>query len=173
MAMPGLRTEHSLFSLRQWRDGDESSLALNANNRNIWINLRDAFPHPYTLKNAALWIQLSKDSTTNFAIDVEGYAVGDIGITLQSDLFRRSAEIGFWLGEAYWGRGIMTEAVRDIAEYAFDRFEIERIYAWILEYNTASARVLEKNGFVLEARCRRALTKEDRLFDQLIYAKLR
>lgn len=171
--MSELRIEHTDFSLRRWRDGDESSLLANADNRKIWINLRDAFPHPYTLDDARRWIQASKDSSTNFAIDVEGCAVGDIGITLQSDLFRRNAEIGFWLGEAYWGRGIMTEAVADMVKYAFEQFELERIFASVLEYNVGSARVLEKNGFVCEARCRRALIKEGRLYDQLLYARLR
>ena len=171
--MPDLRLEHSLFSLRQWRDGDETSLAMNANNIKIWKNLRDAFPHPYTTTNARLWIELSKASKTNFAIDVEGDAVVDIGVTMQGDLFRRTAEIGFWLGEAYWSRGIMTEAVGLMTQRVFEQFDIERIYALVIEYNTASARVLEKNHFVLEARCRRALTKENKTYDQLIYAKLR
>jgi RimJ/RimL family protein N-acetyltransferase len=169
----GLAIEHSLFTLRQWREGDEQSLAANANNRKIWINLRDAFPYPYTLKNAVLWIELSKESKTNFAIDVDGAAVGDIGLTLQGDLLRRSAEIGYWLGEDYWGRGIMTEAVRAVTEYAFHHFDINRVFAGILDYNLASAKVLEKNGYVCEARLAQALTKDGKMYDQLIYAKLR
>jgi [ribosomal protein S5]-alanine N-acetyltransferase len=173
MTTMGLTIEHSLFTLRQWREGDEQSLAANANNRKVWINLRDAFPYPYSLQNAIFWIELSKDSKTNFAIDVDGRAVGDIGLTLQGDLLRRSVEIGYWLGEDYWGRGIMTEAVRAVTEYAFQNFDINRIFAGILEYNIASARVLEKNGYVCEARLKQACTKDGKLYDQLIYARIR
>jgi len=173
VAGPGLAIGHSLFTLRQWREGDEASLAANANNRKIWMNLRDAFPHPYTLKNAVLWIELSKESKTNFAIDVDGAAVGDIGLTLQTDLLRRNAEIGYWLGEDYWGRGIMTEAVRAVTEYAFETFDINRVYAGILEYNLSSARVLEKNGYVCEGRLRQACTKDGKSYDQLIYSMIR
>jgi len=173
MHAEGFTLEHSVFTLRQWREGDEHSLAAAANNRKIWINLRDAFPHPYTLNNAVLWIELSKESTTNFAIDVDGKAVGDIGLTMQADLLRRSAEIGYWLGEEYWGRGIMTEAVRAMTDYAFTHFDVNRIFAGILEYNLASTKVLEKNGYVFEARLKQALTKDGKTYDQLIYAKLR
>ena len=169
----GLSIDHSLFTLRQWREGDEQSLAANANNKKIWMNLRDAFPFPYTLKNAVLWIELSKESKTNFAIEVDGLAVGDIGLTMQSDLQRRSAEIGYWLGEPYWGRGIMTQAVRAVTDYAFQSFDINRVYAGILEYNVPSARVLEKNGYVCEGRLLQAYVKEGKMYDQLIYATVR
>jgi [ribosomal protein S5]-alanine N-acetyltransferase len=169
----GLTIEQSLFTLRQWREGDEASLAANANNKKIWMNLRDAFPFPYTLTNAVLWIELSKESATNFAIDVDGQAVGDIGLTLQGDLLRRSVEIGYWLGEPYWGRGIMTQAVHAVTEYAFRTFDINRIFAGILEYNTPSARVLEKNGYVCEARLKQAYTKEGKTYDQLLYTLIR
>jgi [ribosomal protein S5]-alanine N-acetyltransferase len=169
----GLSIGHSLCTLRQWREGDEQSLAANANNKKIWMNLRDVFPFPYTLKNAVLWIELSKESKTNFAIDVDGQAVGDIALTMQGDLMRRSAELGYWLGEAYWGRGIMTEAVRAMTDYAFQSFDINRVFAGILEYNAASARVLEKNGYVCEGRLRQACSKEGKLYDQLIFATVR
>jgi [ribosomal protein S5]-alanine N-acetyltransferase len=171
----GLRQtlEHSLFTLRQWQEGDEASLVENANNKKIWRNLRDAFPHPYTLTNAVLWIELSRDSKTNFAIEVDGAAVGDIGLTPQTDLLRRSIEIGYWLGEPYWGRGIMTEAVRMVTDYAFQNFDINRIFAGVLEYNVSSARVLEKNGYVCEARLRHAYTKEGQSYDQLLYTLVR
>ena len=173
MIEPGLPIDNSLFTLRQWREGDERSLAANANNKKIWINLRDAFPQPYTLNNAVLWIEMSKGSKTNFAIDVDGRAVGDIGLTMQGDLLRRSAELGYWLGEEYWGRGIMTEAVRLVTDYAFKSFDINRIYAGIIEYNAASGRVLEKNGYACEGRLRKAYTKEEKMSDQLIYAIIR
>ena len=102
--------------LRPWKEGDEESLVRHANNRAIWRNLRDLFPHPYTLADARHWIQIANPSlkTTNFAIVVDGAAVGGIGLVLKDDVFRRSAEIGYWLGEEYWGRGIVSEAVRAV-----------------------------------------------------------
>ena len=98
------------FIIREWRRGDEPSLARNANNRKVWINLRDAFPHPYTMEDARRWVEKagSEYPSTSFAIVVDKEAVGGIGIVLQPDVFRRSAEIGYWLGEEYWGRGIVT-----------------------------------------------------------------
>jgi len=92
---------------------------------------------------------------------------------LQTDLLRRSAEIGYWLGEEYWGRGIMTEAVRAMTEYAFETFDINRVYAGVLEYNLSSVRVLEKNGYVCEGRLRQAYTKDGKTYDQLLYSIIR
>src|SRR6476660_8619365 len=127
-------------SLRPWMSGDEASLVLQANSRLIWRNLRDAFPHPYTLADANHWIKIANPTTpiTNFAIVVEGAAVGGIGLMLKDDVFRRSAEIGYWLGEEYWGRGIVTEAVRAVTDYAFATFDLCRVYAGVFEWNHAS-----------------------------------
>src|SRR5688500_13940703 len=100
--------------LRPWRTGDEESLVRHANNRNVWRNLRDAFPHPYTLADARQYIerQVSESKSLGFAIEVHGEAAGGIALHPQQDVARRSAEIGYWLGETHWGRGIMTEAVQ-------------------------------------------------------------
>jgi [ribosomal protein S5]-alanine N-acetyltransferase len=162
-------------TLRGWRVGDEHSLALHANNYKIWRNVRDRFPHPYTLEDARRWIEhaSSEDPLTNFAIVMDGAAVGGIGLIFHDDIYHRSAEIGYWLGEAYWGRGLTTEAVRGVVEWAFDNFDLARIYAGILEWNPASARVLEKAGFQFEARLRRAVTKENHTMDELLYALVR
>jgi RimJ/RimL family protein N-acetyltransferase len=160
------------FRLREWRSGDEVSLVRHANNRKIWINLRDAFPQPYTMEDAARWISRagSEEPVTSFAIVVDGEAVGGIGIVLQQDVFRRSAEIGYWLGEDFWGRGIVTQAVRALTEYAFSNFDLCRIYAGVFEWNPASMRVLEKCGYQLEARMKKAITKDGKTIDDFIYA---
>ena len=134
--------------LRSWIPGDLASLVRHANSRVIWRNLRDAFPHPYTPADAKHWIQIANPTTpiTNFAIVVEGAAVGGIGLVLKDDVFRRSAEIGYWLGEEYWGRGIVTEAARAVTDYAFATFDLCRVFAGVFEWNPASMRVLEKAG---------------------------
>lgn len=161
--------------LREWLPGDEASLALHANNRNIWINLRDRFPHPYTRADARRWIRLASVITpqTQFAMVVDGAAVGGIGFDVRRDVFRRSAEIGYWLGEPFWGRGIMTEAVQAVTEYAFKNFDLCRIEAGIFEWNLASMRVLEKAGYECEARLKKSVTKDRITVDQLIYAMSR
>jgi [ribosomal protein S5]-alanine N-acetyltransferase len=162
-------------TLRSWRSGDEDSLVRHADDRDVWINLRDRFPHPYTRDDARAWLRLVADSTpeTNFAVAVAGEAVGGIGITLQDDVSRRSAEIGYWLGRSYWGRGIATAAVRALTDWAFAHFDLCRLYAGVFEWNPASARVLEKAGYVLEGRLRRSVTKDGRTIDQLLHALVR
>ncbi|MBI3804329.1 MAG: GNAT family N-acetyltransferase [Nitrospirae bacterium] len=160
--------------LRDWRPGDEASLILHANNRNIWINLRDRFPHPYRLADARKWIRQASEVTpqTQFAIVVNEAAVGGVGFEVRGDVFRRSAEIGYWLGERFWGRGITTEAVMALTDYAFKTFDLCRIDAGVFEWNAASIRVLEKAGYTCEALLRKSVTKEGQTIDQLIYAKI-
>ncbi len=161
--------------LRPWRDGDEDPLVRHANNRKVWINLRDRFPHPYTLADARAWIALTRHlpADTQFAIEVDGEAAGGIGLDLGQDVHRRSAEIGYWLGEAFWGRGLATEALCALTEFGFVRFDLCRIFACVFEWNPASARVLEKAGYRLEGRLRRSVIKAGRTIDQLIYAVVR
>jgi len=161
--------------LRPYRDGDRTSIARYANNRRIWINLRDRFPHPYTLADADAWIRqvAGQDPPTQCGIEVGGEAVGGIGITLQDDVHRHSGEIGYWLGEPFWGRGIMSEAVRAFTAYAFATFDVCRVYATVFEWDLASARILEKAGYVLEGRLRKSVTKDGRTVDQLMYACMR
>ncbi len=161
--------------IRPWRAGDEESLVRHANNYKIWRNVRDRFPHPYTMDDARAWIDFAsaEKPMTNFAIVVDGAAVGGIGLILQSDILQRSAEIGYWLGEELWGRGIVSEAVRALSEWAFANFDLCRIFAGVLEWNPASMRVLEKAGFQFEARLRKAVTKEGVTMDDFIYAIVR
>lgn len=161
--------------LRRWQSGDERSLVENANNYKIWLNLRDTFPHPYRMRDARQWVsQASREYPhTNFAIVVENQAVGGIGLIIKGDINRRSAEIGYWLGEPYWNQGIVTEAVKAITDYGFEQFGLCRMYAGIMEWNPASGRVLEKCGYTLEARLQKNITKVSRTIDELVYAVVR
>jgi [ribosomal protein S5]-alanine N-acetyltransferase len=163
------------FILRPWLKKDKRSLVKNANNKNVWINLKDIFPHPYTSAEADIWFDIVKKLpvNTSFAIDYEGKAVGGIGIHLLEDVHKHSAEIGYWLGEDYWNRGITTEAVRRITSFAFDNFDINRIFARVFEWNQSSAKVLEKNNYRLEGRLRQSIYKDGVFTDELVYGLLR
>jgi len=161
-------------TLRPWRVGDESSLVANANNRRVWRNL-SRLPHPYTHADADEWISRAavQAPPTDFAIEVDGAAVGGIGIEIGRDVFYRAAEVGYWLGEPWWGRGIATEALRAVTEYAFVTFDLCRLHAGVFEWNPASMRVLEKAGYTLEARHRKNVTKDGETIDRLVYALVR
>lgn len=150
-------------------------LVHHADDREVWLNLRDRFPHPYTDADARDWIRAAAGQrpVQSFAIEVEGRAGGGIGVHPMVDVHRRTAEIGYWLGKEFWNRGIATEAVRATAEYAFPAFDLARLEALVYEWNPASARVLEKAGFQLEARLRRAITKDGRTIDALLYSMVR
>src|SRR5262245_8853962 len=162
-------------TIRDWRADDAVALSRHANNRKIWANVRDRFPSPYTVEDAEQWVRHCSRSlpATDFAIEVDGQVVGGIGVVLQSDVERVSAELGFWLGETMWGRGVMTEAVTAFAPWAFERYSLTRLYAHVFEFNAASARVLEKAGFTREARLRKAVIKDGRVIDQYLYARVR
>ena len=159
-------------TVRSWEFGDVDTLPAYANNRKIWMNLRDAFPHPYTRQNARDWIRGVKQRLpeTSFAIAVDGEAVGGIGFVMHSDVERVSAEIGYWLGEPFWGRGITSAALRAVTQYAMDTHGLTRVFAVPFAWNAASCRVLEKAGYVLEARLRKSAIKDGRLIDQFQYA---
>jgi RimJ/RimL family protein N-acetyltransferase len=161
--------------LRPWRDGDQAALVRHANNRKVWIHLRDRFPHPYTDADADAWIGLSSVllPDTQFAIEVQGEAAGGIGLDIGQDVHRRSAEVGYWLGEAFWGRGVATEALAAVTELGFAKFDLCRIYACVFEGNPGSVRVLEKAGYAFEGRLRKSVTKAGRTIDQLMYAVVR
>lgn len=170
-----MRIELSQCLIREWRQGDERSLVRHADNRHVWRNLRDAFPHPYTLAQAEAWVGQACAAVprTAFAIEVDGQAVGGVGLRLGQDVHRRTAEIGYWLGESYWGRGIMTEVVRAMSAWSFASFDICRLEARPFEWNAASSRILEKAGYTLEARLKRNVTKDGQTVDQLLYVMLR
>ena len=162
----------SRCDVRSWEARDVDSIAAHANNREIWLNLRDRFPHPYTRADAQAFIRASRKSEPecNFAIAVDGKAVGGIGFHLQGDVERVSAEIGYWLGQPFWGRGIATEALVALTTHAIDTHGLTRVFALPFAFNAASCRVLEKAGYVLEARLRRSAIKDGRVVDQMQYA---
>jgi ribosomal-protein-alanine N-acetyltransferase len=165
----------STCTLRPWQPGDEPSLVHHANNRNIWKNLRDLFPHPYTFDDAVRWIETGskRDGTLNFAIVVDGSAVGGIGLVFDDDAVAHTAEIGYWLGEEFWGRGIATEAVRAVTQFGITHCGLDRVYAGVFEWNYASMRVLEKAGYRLESRNRKSVVKDGSVIDEIVYASVR
>lgn len=158
--------------VRSYRSSDAESLAGHANNRKVWLNLRDGFPHPYSVDDARAFIAsaTSANPETMFAIDVDGKAAGGIGFALRSDVERISAEIGYWLGEAFWNRGIVTEALCAVTQHAIAQHGLNRVYALPYATNEASARVLEKAGYCLEGRMRKSAIKDGQIIDQLLYA---
>lgn len=159
------------FILRPWQMSDLDSLVLHANNWNIARYMTDQFPFPYTEEDGRAFIEFAtKDEPIHiFAIEVDGQAVGGIGIHPQGDIQRRNAELGYWLGEAYWGRGIISRAIIQALAFAFDTFHIDRVFARPFGSNLASQRVLEKNGFNLEARFSSTLIKNGVFEDELVY----
>lgn len=165
----------STCTLRPFRRGDEPSLARHANNRKVWRNLRDTFPHPYTAEHASAWVasSLGVEPVRNFAIEIDGEAAGSIGVSPFSDVHARSAEIGYWVAEAHWGRGIATEALRAATEHAFLRFSVVRLQATVFAWNEASMRVLEKCGYAREGVLAKSVLKDGELIDSVLYAIVR
>ncbi|HRF18615.1 MAG TPA: GNAT family N-acetyltransferase [Chitinophagaceae bacterium] len=161
--------------IRQWKNEDLQELVSQANNINVWNNLRNYFPHPYTEEHGKAWLEKVVDAlpAINMAIEADGKLAGGIGLILNGDVYIKSAEIGYWLGEQYWGKGIATEAVRQMTEYAFYYFDLVRLYAEVFETNKTSMRVLEKNGYYLEGVRRKAVFKNDVLMDDYIWVKLK
>jgi len=162
------------IELRRWRPADIDALARYANNREIWLNVRDRFPHPYKRSDAEAWIALcdkEMEPILQFAIDLNGEAIGGIGFERMTDVHRMTAEIGYWIAEPFWGRGIATQAVGRALPIAFD--SLERIQAIVFAGNQASIRVLEKNGFEFEGRLKHCIFKDGRLLDGMLYARLR
>ena len=163
------------YLLREWRATDCTSLARYANNINIWRNVRDRFPHPYTEEDGRFFIGniVPQSPGYEFAIVIDGEAAGGIGLVRQSDVERLSAEIGYWIGEPHWNRGIAGDAVGSICEDAFRETELIRLFASVFEYNAPSMRVLEKNGFRKVGVQRRAAIKEGRIIDLHLYERVK
>mgnify|MGYP000177268116 CR=1 FL=1 len=161
------------FTLRKFRESDLENLVKYANNYNIARFLTNGFPHPYTEQDGKNFLSIALMHPSIFTIDVAGEAVGSIGLFPQSDIHQKSAELGYWLAEPFWGKGIITQAIQEMVEYGFKTFDIVRIYARPFSTNLASQRVLEKAGFVYEARLKKAICKNGEYMDEIIYAKLR
>jgi RimJ/RimL family protein N-acetyltransferase len=162
-------------TLREFTADDKYRLAELANNPKISINLRDAFPNPYTISDAENFLEkyAKLDSSQIFAIEYNGVYAGNIGLHMGNDVYRKSAEIGYFLGEPFWNRGIMTKAVNLICDFGFKTMDIVRIHAGIFEYNPASMRVLEKCGFKMEGIFEKSVIKNGALYNEIRYAKLK
>jgi len=160
------------ISLRPWRNDDIDTLISIANNFNIAKNLTDKFPYPYTRADGERFIEYAINSKSShlFAIDLQGIAIGGIGIHPQDDIYRKNAEIGFWLAESHWGNGYMRIAISKITTYTFQTIEIERIYARVFEKNIASQRVLQKSGFQLDGKFQKTIFKNNEFLDEYIYS---
>lgn len=174
---PPLRVElddGAAVLLRAPKMSDAHSLVQNADHREVWINLRDHMPNPYSLDDAVRWLRTveSQSPRLSFVIDLDGQAIGGIGLVPGTDIERCSAEVGYWIGPGYWGRGIATGALRRICDYAFRDLGFLRLFAVPIAWNAASFRVLEKAGFQREGLMRNACVKDNRVVDMALYAKI-
>lgn len=162
--------------IREWNLSDAEELAQIINNKNILNNLRDGLPYPYTVKDAEEYItaMLSSDKTKTFAfaIIVDDRVVGSIGVFRCENIHFRAAEMGYYIGESYWGKGLGTSAVKQVCSYIFQHTDIIRIFAEPFAYNTASCRVLEKAGFQLEGVLRNNAVKNGQILDMKMYSKI-
>ncbi len=145
----------------------------HANNRKIWLTVRDLFPHPYTIQDAHEFLQraISEQPEMKFCVEIDGAAVGGIGVHPGQDVYRHTATVGYWLGEQFWGCGVMNEALTAVTDFCFDNFPLHRITAEVFANNPASARVLEKSGFAFEGRLKNHVVKDGELLDSLVYAR--
>ncbi len=159
------------FILRGWRVNDADSLQKNANNHKISDFLLDRFPSPYTIQDASSWIalNLNQQPILNFTIDIDGKVSGVIGIEPRTDVYRLTPLLGYWLAEEFWGKGIMTAAIKMFTNYCFNELTYIRIQANILGNNPASMRVLEKAGYICEGVLKNAMVKNDIILNEHIY----
>lgn len=162
------------ITLRALQNLDAPILAQLANNKKIWDNLRDYIPHPYTLNDAEWFIGqcLQESQPLTFAIEYKRELCGVIGLVPQKDVYRKSAEIGYWVGEPFWNMGIATIAVKLISEYGFIELSLVRIFTAVFEYNPTSMKVLERNGYIKEGIFKKAVIKNGELWDEHRYAKI-
>jgi RimJ/RimL family protein N-acetyltransferase len=164
-------------TIRKWRLTDASDLAVNLSNKKVQDNLRDGLPYPYTVKDAeeyiAAMINSDPDKTFAFAIVLDNKVIGSIGVFRCENIHNRTAELGYYIGEPYWGKGIMTSAVKQACEYVFAHSDILRIFAEPFSYNIASCRVLEKAGFQFEGLLRKNAFKNGEIVDMKMYALVR
>ncbi len=163
------------YMIRDWRKDDAASIARYANNRNIAMWLRDRFPYPYTIYDAEGFVAAvtRQDPRASFAVATRQEAIGGIGLDMGIDIHRFTAELGYWLGEPFWGKGIMSAAVTQFTAWAFSHLDLYRIYANVFATNAASARVLEKAGFEREGRLRASVFKNGQILDQFLYARIK
>lgn len=170
-----MQIEFGDYKIRSYSLSDKSALVKYANNYNVSKNLRDSFPFPYTDKDAKLWLSSvsANKPELNFAIANKTELIGGIGLMPQPDVYRFSAEIGYWLAEPFWGKGIVTKALIAMTKYAFENYNFNRLFAGVFEGNIGSQKVLEKAGYKLEGQLRKTVYKSATFKDQLMYAILR
>lgn len=163
------------LQLRPWQMKDAANLVAICNNKKIWDSIRDLMPHPYTRSDAIdfLGMAMAKKPLENFCIEADGAVVGNIGLVRFSDIYRKKLEIGYVVGEKYWGRGYATEAVRLMLDYAWKQFDVVKIFASVYESNRASMKVLENNGFSLEAVHKKGVYKNEKYLDEYIFSVFR
>lgn len=166
-----------ICKIREWKIADAANLAAALSNKKVQDNLRDGLPYPYTEQDGidfiSAMLSADKNDTFSFAVTIDDKAIGNIGVFRQSNIHRLTAELGYYIAEEYWGKGIMTEAVKQICEYVFASSDIIRIYAEPFAYNTASCRVLEKSGFQYEGMLRKNAVKNGKVLDMKMYSLLK
>lgn len=157
--------------LRSLRIADAEEIARLLNNRRVLDNLRDMIPFPYSVEDAKVFIAMATEESNNtiFGVEHDGAFCGVIGLHGQDDVYRHSAELGYWFGEEYWGKGIATKSVQLITEYGFEVLKLKRIYSGIFSCNPASMKVLEKCGYKLEGILKSAIIKNGILYDEYRY----
>ena len=167
-----MRLECLTCIVRDWSPADKPDLVRYANNRSVWRNLTHMFPHPYTDADADQWFETlaAMPEPTHWAIEVEGHAVGGIGVSIGEGVFCKKADFGYWLGEPFWGRGIMRDAARAVAPYAMEHFGLCRLEAAVFAWNPASMRVLEHCGFTREGISQAGVFKDGQVIDEVDYA---
>jgi ribosomal-protein-alanine N-acetyltransferase len=170
----GRTIQTDLINLRSFNEEDQTRLAELCNDINIWNNVRDFFPYPYTFQHAVDFISFCQQEVpqTTFAIDYQGELAGCIGLTKQSDVYRLNAELGYWIGEPYRGLGIATKAVEIVTAYGFEKLGMVRLYSGVFDFNKASQRVLEKAGYKLECIAEKSIIKNGMICNEYRYAKL-
>lgn len=170
-----LHTEIPGCSLRPWRPNDEDSLLRHADNRKVWRNLTERFPHPYTPVDAKAWFAIAAQpgNSVHLAIALNGEAIGGIGLIAGEGITRYTADFGYWLGEVHWGRGIATAAARAMRSFAFSSTAFVRLEARVFAWNPASMRVLEKAGFQREGVLRRSVFRDGQIIDAVLHAAVR
>ncbi|MDR2917932.1 MAG: GNAT family N-acetyltransferase [Tannerella sp.] len=161
-----------MIKLRNINKAAPEEIQKLANNHAIAVNLRDAFPYPYTVEDAVTYLELAANGVLGhvFGIYDNDTFVGCCSLIPQNDVYRINAEIGYWIGEPYWGRGYATDAVRQCLKFAFEELNLLRVYANIYEYNIGSMKVLEKVGFEKEAIIKSSIMKEGKIFDEHLYS---
>jgi len=164
----------STLTLRNTEKADLVALAELANNLDIWIHLRDVFPHPYRIEDATAWFEHVQASQHLLCLSIllDEEVVGVVSLEFKPDVYKKTAELGYWLGEKAWGKGVATATVKQITAYAFETYDLARIEAKVFGWNPASKRVLEKCGYKLEGTLRNAIFKDGRITDEFVYGIL-